>query len=470
MQPSKFYFGGGAGDTIMHPLVALVMVVSIILTLVLPRKRIIVPFLICAFLIPVGQMLVVGGVHLFALRIVILFAGARMIFTKLTTKKSILGGRFDSVDVVFIVWATYRALAFLVLFSFQSAALVNQVAFLLDVFGGYFLVRFMIHDVDDIRLAVKTLAVIAFIVGLCMVNEKLRNQNIFGYLGGQSVVPQVRDGAIRAQGTFEHPILAGSFGATVLPLFFWLWHGCKEKRFAVIGAIGSTCMVLSAASSTPLLAYVAGIVGVCFWPMRNYMRVFRWGLVIVLLGLNVVMKASVWFLIARVDLTGASSGYHRAMLVDTFVRHFREWWLFGTTNNANWGFDMWDLSNQFVAEGVSGGLVTFGCFIALISMSFGKLGKARKAARGDRNQEWLFWFLGSALLSHVVAYFGISYFDHTQISWFALLAMISAATALQVKQKVKQPQIVFEGPALPLPTAVAQKAVRRDKTSPFSMR
>ena len=31
-----------------------------------------------------------------------------------------------------------------------------------------------------------------------------------------------------------------------------------------------------------------------------------------------------------------------------------------------------DLSNQFVAEGVTGGLATFICFIALIAMSFGR--------------------------------------------------------------------------------------------------
>ena len=94
-----------------------------------------------------------------------------------------------------------------------------------------------------------------------------------------------------------------------------------------------------------------------------------------------------------------------------------------------WGFDMWDLSNQFVAEGVSGGLVTFLCFIAMIAICFSRLGNARKAVEGDRNQEWFYWFLGCALLSHMFAFFGISYFDHTQVAWFALLAMITAATA-----------------------------------------
>jgi hypothetical protein len=179
------------------------------------------------------------------------------------------------------------------------------------------------------------------------------------------------------------------------------------------------------------------------------------------------MKAPVWFLIARIDLTGASSGYHRAMLVDTFIRHFNEWWLIGTNTNASWGYDMWDLSNQFVAEGVTGGLATFICFIALISMSFGRIGDARKAARGDRKREWFLWFLGAALVSHIVAYWGISYFDHTQMSWFALLIMINVATVAKVVERTQTVQPVLVEPELALSAIEVPETVPRERLSPF---
>ena len=460
MRPDNYYFGGGASDSVMHPLVAVVMLVAIVLTLVLPRRRLIVPFFICAFLIPGGQMLVLGGVHLFVLRILILFACLRMLIAKSSGRGSIFGPGLNAVDKVFILWAILRATAFLILFSFQSAAVVNQVASLLDVFGGYFFLRFLIQNDADMQQAIKVLAVIAFGVGLCMLNEKLRSQNVFGYLGGFPIVPQVRDGAIRAQGPFAHPILAGSFAATLLPLFFWLWKGLSLKALAIVGVIGSTCMVLACASSTPLMAYVAGIIAVCFWPMRKHMRMFRWGIVIVLLSVHLIMKAPVWFLIARVDLTGASSGYHRAMLVDSFIRHFSEWWLIGTNNNANWGYDMWDLSNQFVAEGVTGGLATFVCFIALVSMSFGRIGRARKSVKGDRKREWFLWFLGAALVAHIAAFFGISYFDHTQISWFALLIMINVATIKRATQEAKQPQEAFAELPISFPSTRVPDAIQ----------
>ena len=90
---------------------------------------------------------------------------------------------------------------------------------------------------------------------------------------------------------------------------------------------------------------------------------------------------------------------------------------------------MWDLCNQYVAEGELGGLATFLCFLALIYLCLSRIGIARQSVEGDRNKEWYFWILGATLFSHVVGFFGISYFDQTRVSWFALLAVIVTATA-----------------------------------------
>jgi hypothetical protein len=465
--PENFYFGGGSADTVLHPIVAVAMVLTIVLILKNPRRYIITPFLICTFLIPPSQTLVIGGMHLYVLRVLILFACARMLYTRLSSNGRIFAPKLDLVDRVFVLWALFRVTAVLILFSFQTSALVNQVSYLLDVFGAYFFLRFLLRDENDITRAITTMAWIAAIVGVCMLNEKLRTQNVFGYLGGFSVTPQVRDGAIRAQGPFEHPILAGSFGATLLPLFLWLWRVGK-KKVAGLGIIGSTCIVLSCASSTPLMAYGAGIFASCLWPMRKYMRTLRWGIVIAVVALHLVMKAPVWFLITRIDLTGASSGYHRAMLVDNFIRHFSDWWLIGTNKNGTWGYDMWDVSNQFLAEGITGGLATFVCFIALIAMNFSKIGKARRAVQGEKNREWLFWLLGAALFSHIVAFFGISYFDHTEDAWFALLAMISAATAGAFKKPLKQLQPTLNDSQLAFQSASAPIAHEETRVVPHS--
>jgi hypothetical protein len=39
------------------------------------------------------------------------------------------------------------------------------------------------------------------------------------------VVLEVRNSTPRAQGPFAHALLAGTFGATLPPLLYWLWKG-----------------------------------------------------------------------------------------------------------------------------------------------------------------------------------------------------------------------------------------------------
>jgi hypothetical protein len=206
------------------------------------------------------------------------------------------------------------------------------------------------------------------------------------------------------------------------------------------------------------------------WPMRKKMRIIRLGVVAALIALHLVMKAPVWFLIARVDLVAGNSGYHRAMLVDSFIRHFSDWWLIGTNQAASWGYEMEDMSNQFVAEGETGGLIGFICFVLLIARSFGRLGDSRKIVDGDRREEWFVWLLGVALFSHCVAYFGISYFDQTRISWLALLAIISAITAPILATKIVESEAslplrlpVKPKLALPVPLANSTTRVRKSE-------
>lgn len=132
-------------------------------------------------------------------------------------------------------------------------------------------------------------------------------------------------------------------------------------------------------------------------------------------------------------MTGSSSGYHRAELVDQFIHHFLDWWLLGVKDTSDWGLDMWDVQNQYVNVGETGGLLAFVFFILVISRSFGMLGDARKRVDGDKGKEWMLWCLGSAMFANVVAFFGVNYFDQSRIWWFILLAMISAIAVPMLK-------------------------------------
>lgn len=423
-------FGEGAASTVLSVPVLVAMLLAIILILALPRKYVFVPLLVMFFLVPPGNQVFVAGVHLFVYRMLILVGLLRMIGARTTQQgDSLVAGGFNAVDSAFLVCTCCQVFAVTLLFL-NTDALINQTGFLLDCLGGYFLLRFLIRDDEDIYRAIKCFAFLTLVLAVGMLIEHSKQINVFGmFLGGMQTVPDVRDGAVRSQGTFAHELLAGAFGATLLPLFLLLWKNGKAKLIAAVGVAGTAIMTWTSNSSTSLLAWVAGIVAVCLWPARGKMRTIRWGIVVSLVLLQLVMKAPIWFVIAHIDLTGSSSSWHRAAIVDAFIRHFGDWWLLGVKDTGSWGWDMWDAQNQFVAVGETGGIIAFVFFIAMITRCFKRLGNARRAIEGESLQEWSFWFLGAALFAHVVGFFGVNYFDQTKFAWFALLAMISAATA-----------------------------------------
>jgi hypothetical protein len=423
-----FNYGGGLGSSILHPFVLAAMILTIILIVAIPRKYVVIPFLFSILMIPTGQQLVVAGVHLFVFRILILVGFARLI-ASLGYKGETLAGGFTLLDKVFLGWAVCRAIAPILLYK-ESSAVVNSVGFLWDAVGCYFLMRFLIRDHEDINRIIKLFSVFAMIVGLLMVREHFTGIDSFGFLGGIRTVLEVRNGTPRAQGPFQHALLAGTFGATLLPLFYWLWRGVKSKALAITGVIGCTLMATLTMCSSPVLVYAAAIGALLLWPLRNSMRTLRWSLVGACVVLQLVMKAPFYFAMAHIDLVGGSNSWYRAALIDEFVRNFGSWWLVGTSSNLSWAEGaMWDACNQFVAEGVAGGIVTLVLFIAMISICFSWLGTARKSASGDTQKEWFYWVLGATLFAHVVGFFGIDYFDQSRFTWYALIAMIGAVAA-----------------------------------------
>ena len=411
----------------LHPLVAVEMAIAILLILFLPRKYAIAPFLWMIFTVPMGQVVVLAGVHFTVLRIIILAGLARWVTSSRTQSSGRLEDGFNSIDRVVILWAISELIVTSIQLM-QAQAFIQSLGDCLDLLGGYLVLRFLIQDRDDVRRAIKVFAVITVVTGCCMISEQLTGRNVFGMLGGVPLCPQVREGRIRSQGAFATYIEAGVFGANLIPLFVLLWSERKSRGMAFLGMLGATAMVLTCSSSTPLLSFAAGILGFCLWQFRSQLRLFRQGLVAMLVGLHLVMKAPVWALIARVDLTGSSSGDHRYHLIDSTIRHFSDWWLIGYKNYPAWGWDMWDLSDQYVAVCLTGGLISFIIFISILYRSFAGLGTARKHVAGDRKEEWYLWCLGVALFANVVAWLGCAAWAKGEAAFSALLAMISVAT------------------------------------------
>lgn len=418
-------FGGG-GDTLLAPLTIVVLVVASLLLLVLPRKYALFPFLLGSLLIPISQTAVVGGVHFVAYRILITVACLRILW-KGPSLRSI---RLNAIDTLVILWAISAVLTFSLLWL-RIDAFVNRIGFLYDALGVYFFIR-LFHKTDaDVRRTVNIFALACVVIGVGMLTEHFTRVNPFSIVGGSSDLEFIGD-RVRSKGPFAHPIIAGTFAAGLLPLFAGLWWQGKSRLAAAAGAIAATVMTITSTSSTAGAAYAAGVGALFMWPLRKYLRGFRWGLVILLVGLHLVMKAPVWALIGRVDLVGGSSSYHRFELVNQTILHFWDWCLVGEKTTHQWGYNLWDTANTYVETAVTGGLSTLVLFISIIFCCFKELGTARKIAR-DRRSARMLWVLGAALFSNSIGFIGITYYDQALVGWYTLIALICAATATAVE-------------------------------------
>jgi hypothetical protein len=396
------------------------------LLLVLPRRYAFLPMLIGGCYMTLGQALIVGGLHFYLIRILILFGFARIVL-----RGEVFRVRPNRIDKLLLAWLAVSSFLY-ILVDGTDISPTERLGYAYNAVGIYVLVRATVTSLDDAIFVVKACAVLVIPLALLFVAETRTGENLFARLGGVPFVSEVRDGRIRAQGAFRHPILAGTFAATAMPLFAGLW--ASGSRLLATCAIAATAtIVIASASSGAFAAFIMASVGLCCWGCREHMRAMRWGILMFLVLLDVYMKAPIWFLIDRLSSLVGGEGWYRSALIDAAIRHLNEWWLVGTGRTAHWmptgivaNANSADLVNEFVAQGVQGGLLAVALFVWLIVASFKVTGQA---VRGNDQlplrSRFAIWSIGCALLAHVTSFFSVSYFDQISIFWYMTIGMIA---------------------------------------------
>lgn len=452
MVPHNLNFGGGTAESVVNPAVLMLVLLAGVLICVLPRRKAIFPLLFMGILVPFDQIVVLGGSHFQMIRVLAIFGLVRIFWTKVSGKGKVLSGGMNGIDWAFIVLTVFTLIDGALLWQ-SVAEVIFQVGNLITAFGVYFLLRHLIQDEEDVKRAIRVLAMVVVVVAAAMSYEYATGTDLFyEVLGGAHAAAFAaalnRAGDFRARGCFEHPNIAGSFGGFMFPLFIAWWFKEKAARkWAALGAIAAVVIPVTTGSSTALFALLGAVGALCLWPMRRHMRWLRWGVVGTLVAGQLAMTSPVWHIISDVSLSGGSSSYHRYMLVDQCIRHFWNWALVGTKTYASWGWDAWDLSNQYVANADTAGLIPLLALIAILVYGFKYIGKMRKQVEGNKEEEWFIWAIGASLFANLVAFWGISYFDQTIVPWYAVLAIISAVTLAARKPAVAaEPAMVGVGP------------------------
>jgi hypothetical protein len=426
---------GPAPDSNLLAITLLAIAIGAILTL--PRTWAPLPLLGAVTLVTLGPAWDAFGATWYFLRLVICAGWIRVLLRGETR----VADR-NAVDQAFLWWAGY---ATLVAFLPQHhdprevlppaslwATALNRGGFWLDAVGGYFLLRRLVRDEGDAIRTTKLLLALGLVVAAGMALETLTSRNPFAMLGGVPEVGDWREGRIRCQGPFTHPIHAGNFGALLTPLALGL-IAVASHSMILAGVTVGTAITAWSGSSGALLAWLTGLGAILSWPLRANLAWLRRGAVVLLIGLHLVMAAPVWWVIARVADFVGGGGYWRSKLIDQAVNHFSEWALTGTHYTAHWsptgsGLPVWpdhmDLTNQFVAEGVHGGLPQLVLFTLLIVRCFQRVGAAWRDEQTTAPR--FAWGLGSALTGTIAAFLSVSASLQAQLIFHCLIALIAA--------------------------------------------
>lgn len=413
----------------VNPIVLFLVIILGLFIIGFPKKWAFSPFLIAACFITMRQCLMIGSLNFYMTRILIIFGILRIL-----TRRELKFININNIDMIFIFYVI-SAFTIYVLREMHFGALINRLGFSFDAIGLYFIFRVFIETHDDIIRIIKTISILTIPIAISMLIEIYAGRNIFAILGGEEVMSSVREGRIRAQGPFMHSILAGTLGATSFPLLF-AGLSCEKKHGLVlfIGILSTVIVVYSSASSGPVLSLFAGIISLILWRARDYIKVMKWGMLIIIIILHIIMKAPVWYIFDRISLITGGGGWHRSELINSFIKYFNDWWLIGTSYTRHWmpnalpiNPNMVDITNQFVRIGVDGGLITLILFLFMILKLFKSVGINIRNSYYNNKMGFFNWALGCSLITHIFSFFSVSYFDQINIFWYLLLGMIAGS-------------------------------------------
>lgn len=391
--------------------------------LALPRQWAPLPLLAGACYMTLGQGIELGPFSFTLIRILLLVGIVRVL-----ARGERPAGGFIGLDWIMIAWAVW-ALICPVFRKEPADTLVFHMGRVYTYLSLYFLMRSFCHDWQDVLRLVQMIALVLVPVSLEMVAEQVTGKNFFSALGGVPEQAVIRNGRLRSQGPFSHAILAGTVGAVTIPLMAGLYR--INRIPALVGLGAALLMVLASASSGPIMTVLFGLFALALWRWRQYTRHMQIAAVAGYILLDIVMKAPAYFLIAKIDFVGGSTGYHRAAIMSAGIKHFSEWWLAGTDYTrhwmpygVSWSPDHADITNHYLAQGVMGGAMLMILFMSALWCAFRYVGKTLKSHDDQPiNVQFLIWCIGASLFAHAATFVSVAYFDQSVFFLYMTLAL-----------------------------------------------
>jgi hypothetical protein len=381
-----------------------------------------------------GQGINVAGFSIFSTRILEIAGLVRIVL-----RGELPLGHLNRIDKAVVIFNVFAVLVYCLR---SSTNLANEIGMSLDWILAYFIFRSLLGGLEDLRWFLRSFVLLLLPYVFLVLLERHLGRSLWSSMGGLTASADwTRNGVLRCAGSFRHPSLMGSLGASFLALYLAMVWSNVDRPLACVGAALCLLLVWASNSGGPVNFAAVSILGWAFWKFRAKVKwIFR-GLFCMLVLVALVMKAPIWFLLDRFsDITGGD-GWHRAELIDQAVNHFGQWWFAGRdlVKTTSWfpyllpDVDSADICNQFILIGLQAGVAAIALFIALLTFVFKSIASAFEKVRSNgtypHHTEFYLWGLGVLLLGHISNWLGITYYDQFYVIWaLQLAAMVSVSS------------------------------------------
>ncbi len=367
--------------------------------------------------IPTSQCVIIFGASFYYHQLIIIAILTRLIITSNITIK------LNKIDILFIIWQVSGFIIYVIQWQTVQAA-VWKTGRTLEALTTFALIRLCLKNKNDIYRLIDTLAIISIIMAPFVLYESISGHNPFSLFG--KVSTDIREGRFRCQAAFPISIILGIFWALFISLF-WMRYKQHNSFFYILSIACSLFMIYACASSTPIGTLLFCCIVIATYKYKQWYRLTIPLCILLYLILSFIMVSPPYYIIARIGVVGGSTAWHRAYLIDRAIIFFNEWAMLGTRTTSHWNYTgrsghEFDITNQFILEGIRGGAVTLIFFIVLIYYSCKTI---YRTAIKEQSSNKFYWNILAFLSGHIVSFFGISYFGQMTILLYTTFAIIS---------------------------------------------
>ena len=413
----------------------------VLLVLLAPRRWALLGMMAGVLFLTQGQAIHVLGLNLNSMRFLEL-AG----FIRVMVRREFLFSSLNGIDRAFILVYVYTTFVFLLRSNLgQSTSMditqvstMDKIGSMVDAVLCYFTFRGLIESMEDWVWFLRSFVILLVPYVALVSVERLTHQNPFALVGGIPVFVDLD--RIRCVGSFKHPSLLGTLGASFLPLYIGLAFTKNNCIRAFVGIGLCLAIVLFSNSGGPVGFAALTVTAWLLWIMRTKMFIVRRLIVVLLVLLDLFMKASLWYLPDKFSLIFGGDGWHRSRLMEVAFNDISLWWFAGMPLDLTKDWFPYlvggavDITNLYLSFGLDAGLIAMALFILLLVRAFRGLGQALAAARSNSpmpsEAEFLLWGLGAMLSGHISNWIAITYFDQTNVVWFMQIAAISSISQM----------------------------------------